>query len=163
MEMTKKFETKGKNKEMLAQLKSDIKEAIEQYCKRKKRHPRQKEEEKNTVGQLLMKIAELATLRYRYNYGKSKGGIIYDINADDLRDLITQHLWRIIKRRKQLREIDELDKNGKKTGNKIKVPRFDAKRLIQNNSTYSFFMKCANIQAMYEIRKSAIMMKGWKN
>lgn len=130
MNITTKFITRGKNKEMLAQLKCDLKENLELYFSEKKIHPRRKEELRNNIGVLFMKLSELATLRYKFNEGKNNSGLIYELPYDIIRDEISIRLWRIIERNK-----------------------FDTSRLIQNNSTYSYFMKCANNFAMDIVRK----------
>jgi hypothetical protein len=132
------FETKGKNKEMLMKLKKDLKNTLEEYYANNKGNRLKNEEIKNKMGKLFMKLAELSMLYYRKN-GMNQGKNFSDVPVDLVQDEIALHLWKIVQRGK-----------------------FDKEKLNKNNSTYNFFMKCANNQAMYEVRKDLTKKKGWK-
>lgn len=82
------FKTKGKNREMLRQLKIDLKQNVQVYCRSRK--PFVKRLAKEEVGRTLSKIAELSTIKYFKN--------TYDV--EEMRGDVTLNLWRIIENKK---------------------------------------------------------------
>ena len=120
------FETNGKNKVMLQQLKKDLKNYIHIYVVEKNKD----KSVTNSIGKCFLKLSQLATIRYWYNFkGKNEKGIDFDM--ENVVGDITFELWSILYKKK-----------------------FKYKKLKDNNSTYNFFMMSANNWAKYFIRRT---------
>jgi len=120
-----KFKTHGKNREMLKKLKKDLKETIEEFLTTK--NEKRKEELKEKIGKLFLKLSELATIRYNWNKYNTYARYV---DVDDIKGEVALGLWTIIAEKK-----------------------FDLKRLKTENSIYNFLMMSANNLAKYQIRK----------
>ena len=114
-----KYRTRGKNAKMLRRLKQNLNEGVRSYLRKKDT------EQETRIAKSLLKISELATLRYDWN--KYSGS---SIDIDDIQGEIIAQLWGLICRRK-----------------------INVQRLKNENSMYNFFMMSANNRAKYEIRK----------
>lgn len=84
----------------------------------------------NEVGKILLKLAELATIRYNFNNKSHSCGVRY-IDIENIKGEIVYNLWKMISYDKKL----------------------NLKRLKNEKSMYNFLMMSANNFAKYYIRK----------